>query len=524
VHEAGAAHGRPSKGEDVKALAADIEARGVLVPPLRSFDRPRYEAPRLVPSADEPSSPSVLFGAQVAMPGRDSVRRRMLAGADLLGLLCAYGVVLLAAPPATSPNGFWLVGALPAWILLNKILRLYDRDANLIHKSTLNELPTIVQSISLGAALAFMFGPLLGGASVERPQVITFWAVACVLTPAFRYAARGLVRRSTPPERVLIVGSGHVAGLVARKLEQHPEYGAEITGYVDVPDGENVRGDGITRLGGVQEFEAVCREHDVERVVIAFSSLAHENLLDMIRVSKRLHLKISVVPRLFEVIGHSVEIDQIEGMTLLGLRGLTRTHSTLLLKRGVDIVGAGFLLLLAAPVMLAAALAVKLTSPGPVMFVQRRVGRQNKAFPMFKFRTMVVGADAMKADLEHLNEMPGTMFKIADDPRTTAAGRWLRPMSIDELPQLFNVLRGEMSLVGPRPLVPDESDHIIGWHRARLDLTPGLTGPWQVMGRNAIPFDEMVKLDYLYVSEWSLWNDFKLLARTLPVVVGRRGT
>jgi lipopolysaccharide/colanic/teichoic acid biosynthesis glycosyltransferase len=143
---------------------------------------------------------------------------------------------------------------------------------------------------------------------------------------------------------------------------------------------------------------------------------------------------------------------------------------------------------------------------------------------MFKFRTMVVGADNMKPALAELNEMDGKMFKIADDPRVTRVGRLLRKTSIDELPQLFNVLRGEMSLVGPRPLIPDETDQIIGWHRARLDLTPGLTGPWQVMGRNAIPFDEMVKLDYLYVADWSLWNDIKLLVRTLPVVVGRRGS
>ncbi len=505
---------------------AETDDRAV-IRPLRPVVAP-YEAPRLVPASDTPSSPSVLYGADVAISRRDTQRRRALAAADGASLLAAYGLMLAIAPPQHTPNGLWLLLALPAWVLLNKILRLYDRDANLIHKSTLNELPTIVQSISLGAALAFMFGPVLGaGATVERPQVIAFWAVACVLMPMFRYTTRALVRRGTEPERVLIVGSGHVASLVARKLELHPEYGATIAGYVDVPlEGDGaVRGEGITRLGGVQDFEAVCREHEVERVVIAFSSLAHESLLDMIRVSKRLHLKISVVPRLFEVIGHSVEIDQIEGMTLLGLRGLTRTHSTLLLKRGVDIVGASLMLLVAAPVMIAAAIFVKLSSPGPVLFVQQRVGRQNKTFPMYKFRTMVVGADDMKADIAHLNELDDTrMFKIADDPRITRAGRILRPTSIDELPQLLNVLRGQMSLVGPRPLVPAETDHIIGWHRARLDLTPGLTGPWQVMGRNAIPFDEMVKLDYLYVAEWSLWNDIKLLLRTLPVVVGRRGS
>jgi lipopolysaccharide/colanic/teichoic acid biosynthesis glycosyltransferase len=159
-----------------------------------------------------------------------------------------------------------------------------------------------------------------------------------------------------------------------------------------------------------------------------------------------------------------------------------------------------------------------------VLFRQERVGRGNRQFRMLKFRTMVRDAEELRPDLEHLNEMTGgAMFKIADDPRITRVGGLLRRASLDELPQLWNVLRGEMSLVGPRPLIPSENAHVIGRHRARLDLTPGLTGPWQVMGRNAIPFSEMVKLDYLYVAEWSLWNDLKLIVRTLPVVIGRRG-
>jgi lipopolysaccharide/colanic/teichoic acid biosynthesis glycosyltransferase len=180
--------------------------------------------------------------------------------------------------------------------------------------------------------------------------------------------------------------------------------------------------------------------------------------------------------------------------------------------------------LLLAPLFAVIAVAIKLTSQGSVFFLQERVGRGNRVFHMWKFRTMVRGARHQQADLAHLNEMEGgAMFKIADDPRITPVGRILRRASLDELPQLWNVLRGEMSLVGPRPLVPAENDQVMGWHRTRLDLTPGLTGPWQVMGRNAIPFQEMVKLDYLYVTDWSLWSDIKLLLRTLPVVVGRRG-
>jgi len=487
---------------------------------------PVTPAPAVTPAPRPFDAGSFLYDAPVPAPRRDSIRRRALAVADMLALLGAYAVVWLIAPPPNKPlHDAVLLGALPLWVVLNKTLRLYDRDGNLIHKSTLNELPGLFHSISLGTALAFLFGPFLPDVTIHRPQVVVWWCAAMVLTPTLRYAARAAVRRRTSEERVLIVGSGHVASLVAQKINGHPEYGAQLVGFVDVSTELPETADpGLVRLGDVADFEAVCRSAEVERVVIAFSSLAHEHLLDLIRVSKRLGLKISVVPRLFEVIGHGVEIDQVEGMTLLGLRGVQRTGSTLLLKRTVDVIGATLGLILLAPAFAVIALVIKLDSAGPVFFGQRRVGRRNQAFTMWKFRTMVDGADRMKPALAHLNEMrDGAMFKIADDPRVTRVGRLLRRLSIDELPQLWNVLRGEMSLVGPRPLIPSENDQVIGWHRTRLDLTPGLTGPWQVMGRNAIPFHEMVKLDYLYVAEWSLWNDFKLLLRTLPVVVGRRG-
>jgi lipopolysaccharide/colanic/teichoic acid biosynthesis glycosyltransferase len=246
-------------------------------------------------------------------------------------------------------------------------------------------------------------------------------------------------------------------------------------------------------------------------------------MLDVVRLAKRARIKISVVPRLYEVIGNNVEVDEVEGMTLLTLRGLARSRSLLMLKRGIDVVGASIGLVLTAPVLLAAACAIKLTSRGPVLYSSERMGR-DRPFRMHKFRSMVEDADAQKHTLLHLNEAAVPMFKIADDPRVTPVGRFLRRTSLDELPQLWNVLRGEMSLVGPRPLVLDEDNQIVGMQRARLDLTPGLTGPWQVAGRTKVPFYEMVTMDYLYVAEWSLLNDFKLLLRTLPVVLFARGT
>jgi exopolysaccharide biosynthesis polyprenyl glycosylphosphotransferase len=454
---------------------------------------------------------------------RDSVRRRLLALGDVAGLLVAFALAELLLGSRPGPPLVLLV-VVPLWVLMNKLVGLYDRDANLIHKSTLDELPAIALSVVLGTSLTFMLAPPLLGFDVDRAEALAFLGLALVLVPTCRGLARRWVGQHFPPEHCLIVGSGFVADVLARKITCHPEYGVRLVGFVDAARDDQAHQNGELRsLGDLDDFEDVCREHAVQRVVIAFSSLSHEGLIDAIKRSKALQLKITVVPRLFEVIGHSVEVDQLEGMTLLGLRGFTRTRSSMALKRAIDIAVAGGGLLVLSPVLLLVALAVKLDSRGPVLFCQERIGRGNRSFGMYKFRTMVDGAEALREDIEHLNEAVSPMFKITADPRVTRVGRFLRRTSLDELPQLWNVLRGEMSLVGPRPLIPFEDDHVIGFHRERLDLTPGLTGPWQVLGRTVIPFQEMVKLDYLYVAEWSLWNDIKLLVRTAPIVFQGRG-
>ncbi len=464
---------------------------------------------------------SLLHGSSVGPSKRDTRRRRALALADVLSLLASFGAMqVLARPGAVLEDQRVLLLSLPLWILLNKLLGLYDRDTILLDKSTLNELPAVAQSIALGSTLVYLFAPELLGGAVGRREILVFWFAAVVLTPLLRWLARTYIRRGLAPERCVIVGSGIVAGMIARKLRAHAEYGADPVGYVEGPEA-NMVGD-LPKLGPVEDFERVCEEVGAERVIVAFSRLSHGHLLDVIRISTRRGMKISIVPRLFEVVGRGVEVDQIEGLALMGLRGATRTKTSLALKRAIDVLGAAAGLLVTAPLLVLVAAAIKVTSAGPVLYAQRRVGRGSQEFRILKFRTMVQDADAMKADLEHLNEL-APMFKLVDDPRVTRVGRLLRRSSLDELPQLWNVLRGEMSLVGPRPLVPSESALVLGWHRARLDLTPGLTGPWQVLGRNTIPFDEMVKLDYLYVADWSLWNDIKLMVRTLPVVLRRAG-
>jgi lipopolysaccharide/colanic/teichoic acid biosynthesis glycosyltransferase len=221
-------------------------------------------------------------------------------------------------------------------------------------------------------------------------------------------------------------------------------------------------------------------------------------------------------------VGSSVEFDDVGGIVVLGLRHYGLSRSSRALKRMFDLTLGSLALLALAPTFLAIAVAIKLDSRGPVFFRQRRIGRQDGEFEIVKFRTMVVGAERRKEDLLALNEADG-LFKIANDPRITRIGGLLRRTGLDELPQLLNVIRGDMSLVGPRPLIPQEDRQVEGWARRRLEVPPGMTGHWQVLGSARVPLREMLKIDYLYGANWSLWGDMKILLRTIPFVVSRRG-
>jgi exopolysaccharide biosynthesis polyprenyl glycosylphosphotransferase len=230
----------------------------------------------------------------------------------------------------------------------------------------------------------------------------------------------------------------------------------------------------------------------------------------------------TVVPRLFDALGPSVEMDDVEGITVLGINPPVLSRSSRAIKRATDIVGAVTTIVLTSPLLLAIAIAIKLDSPGPLLFRQQRIGRGGRRFWVLKFRTMVPDAERLRAELLIQSTDPNWL-KLDHDPRITRVGRRLRMASLDELPQLWNVLKGEMSLVGPRPLIESEDHQLEEWARARIDLTPGLTGLWQVLGRTNIPFNEMAKLDYVYVTNWTLWGDIRLLVKTLPVVLSRRG-
>jgi exopolysaccharide biosynthesis polyprenyl glycosylphosphotransferase len=270
------------------------------------------------------------------------------------------------------------------------------------------------------------------------------------------------------------------------------------------------------------------RELAITRVIIAFSTEGHDAMLGLVRELSNLDVHVDVVPRLFEAVGADAALHGIEGVPLIAIPPFRLSAAAERWKRGFDVVVAGASVLCLFPLFLAIGIAIRLDTPGPVFFRQRRVGRHGRTFRIVKFRTMVADAEDRKQSIAHLNVHARAggdprMFKAENDPRVTRVGRMLRATRLDELPQLVNVLRGEMSIVGPRPLIPSEDRHVRNWQRRRLDLKPGITGLWQALGASRIPFEEMVKLDYLYVKNWSLLTDVKLMLRTVAVLLRTNG-
>ena len=458
--------------------------------------------------------------------------RRALLAADTIGLWFAFALAQLFfgsdVPDAVPVHQEYLFFALslPLWVTAAKIYGLYDNDAERTDHSTVDEVASVFHLVTLGAWLLVASTWLTGWADPDLQKLAGFWGLALAAVLLARASARAYCRRQVAfVQNVVIVGAGDVGQLVAHKLVQHPEYGVNLLGFVDAePRDLQPALERVPVLGPPERLPAMVRLFDIERVVVAFSGESHEEQLQLIRSLKDLDVQVDIVPRLFEIVGPNVGVHTVEGLPLVSLPSLRLSRSSRLIKRELDIVGSALAILLLSPVLAAVALAVRLRSPGPALFRQTRMGQRSRPFTIFKFRTMYEDAEERKLEVAHLNMhlRPGgdaRMFKVENDPRITPLGGFLRRYSLDELPQLFNVLRGEMSLVGPRPLVLEEDRWVREWARQRLDLKPGITGPWQVLGAADIPFEEMVRLDYLYVTSWSLGRDLSLLVRTIPRVV-----
>jgi len=331
-----------------------------------------------------------------------------------------------------------------------------------------------------------------------------------------------LRRRGRNYRNVLVLGSGPRAGEVARTLQRHPEWGLRILSFVDGSDAPLDPDVSPELMNKLSDVPTILRDHVVDEVIVACPRSMLMEIDPVIETCAETGTPVTLLSDLF---GSTLAPRTITHMDTLAALSFARVHHSrgaLALKRGIDVAGSAAGLLLAAPVLGLTALAIKLSSPGPVFFRQIRCGLHGRPFEILKLRTMYVDAEERKAELAHLNEMDGPVFKIRNDPRITPVGRLLRRFSLDELPQLWNVLRGDMSLVGPRPPVPAEVAQYAMSERRRLSMRPGLTCLWQISGRNQIGFEDWVKLDLQYIDSWSLGRDVQILLRTVPAVL--RGT
>jgi exopolysaccharide biosynthesis polyprenyl glycosylphosphotransferase len=463
--------------------------------------------------------------------------RRLLLAADLVSLLAAFSITQLiflgraeqAGGVATGTQFLIFLVTLPGWVIAAKIYGLYDRDEERANHSTVDEFVEVFHLVTVVVWLFFAGSWITGLTGPSQVKLATFWALAIGAMVLARGTARSVARRLPAyVQRTIIVGAGDVGQLVARKVVQHPEYGIDLLGFVD-SDPKLLRGDlgPVEVLGPIEELEEIVDAMDVERVVIAFSQNDHLALLQAIRALRERDIQVDLVPRLFEALGPRFSVHAVEGLPLMGFSAARIPRSSRLLKRTIDVVVAGAALVVSAPLFLYIAIRIKRDSSGPVFYRQQRLGMGMRPFELFKFRTMHDGTDDrahrdfIRTVMDpHAEVGKGKLYKLDRNREVTRFGRWLRRTSLDELPQLLNVLRGEMSLVGPRPCIPYETDYFDQHHFERFLVPAGMTGFWQVAARAHSTFREALDFDVAYARSWSLGLDLQLLCRT-PLAIFR---
>ncbi len=395
-------------------------------------------------------------------------------------------------------------------------------------RTFLDEMYTLINGTTTATLLIMAISFFVRPAVYSR-AVYVYAALAIVVLLAAARGAERLIRprlrrRGIGVDRVLIVGAGEVGRTLMRNIVAQPDLAYQIVGFVDdhYERGHTDIGR-FKALGGTECLPGLLCDLMVDEVIVTLPWTAREKIITIMEQCHRMGVGAQVVPDLFQLSLGRVLIDDVGGIPLISVRETRIGTWNAVAKRLMDLAGCIVLMLALAPAMLTIAIIIRLDSPGPVIFSQKRIGRRGRPFVAFKFRSMRVGAEDEQDQLTELNEADGPLFKIRNDPRHTRFGRWLRRMSLDELPQLVNVLRGEMSLVGPRPPLLAEVEHYQDWHKQRLQVSPGMTGLWQVSGRSELPFDEQCMLDIYYIENWSPWLDFWILVRTIPTVLLARG-
>ncbi len=441
---------------------------------------------------------------------RDALLRRILALADVTtALLVSLSFAAFAG--GSVVDAFWAAVFAPAWILLAKLHGLYDRDQRSLRHLTIDELPSVfVWAVTSIAALTlFLWATPAGTPTVGA--AVRAWVVALAGAIVLRGLARVTWRRIVPRERALIVGSGPLADATRRKLDLFPDIHVAVVDQGDESAVEALANGGRGHLAGI------------DRVILASHSIDEALIADLIAACRSEKLKLSLVPPVRGMFGTAVRLNHVADLPVVEYNTWDVSRSTLLLKRALDISVASVALLALAPLLIAVALAIRLESRGPILFTQVRAGLGGRPFRMRKFRTMVPDAEARLAELVPFDKLRDPMFKLRDDPRVTHVGRFLRRTSIDELPQLFNVLVGEMSLVGPRPEQMDLVQRYQREHLFRLAVRPGMTGPMQVFGRGELSFEERLAVEREYIENLSIGRDLRILGMTATAVASGRG-
>ncbi len=390
------------------------------------------------------------------------------------------------------------------------------------------EVGEVVRAVLVGGLMLALFifmsrtGPYM-----SRIVVAFFIVLDMVAVSVERLAVRAFGRYVRAQGRnfrnIVIVGTDERARGFTATVEQHPYWGINVLGYLPADGAEDQAVEPNRILGKLEDLPRIIQEKVVDEVIFVVApakiSLFEDAFLQCEEQGVKTRLVMEYLPRQLA----KVYVEMVDGLPVMTFSTAPIDVTALFVKRAIDVVLSALLLVILSPLLLFIALAVKLSSPGPVLFRQTRCGLNGRRFTLLKFRSMHRDAEERKAELAHLNLMDGPVFKAKDDPRVTPVGRFLRAFSLDELPQLVNILRGDMSFVGPRPPIPEEVSLYERWQRRRLSMKPGLTGLWQVSGRNTVDFNTWMKLDLEYIDRWSLWLDVKIFLKTIPVVLSRRG-
>lgn len=445
------------------------------------------------------------------------------------GVLAEYAGRILESfggtPPFLDPSQYSLVlvALLPVWAFT-----LHSSGCGEFRMSIRRVFWRYLRAVSLGIGLFILMSFLFKLVFVARTFVILFAVTQFVFLLTSRMIVDSLLRYTRrhggDAHRVVIVGTGERAVEFAHNLRDRAPMRVEILGFVSVP-GDEAQMEARPQLGFVGSLDSILDRLAVDEVVFAVPGRQPETYKEALAAcdDRGVDVLLTLPPQVSTDAKMEIAAMSGVGLPMLGLRRTPTSEFQLAVKRAIDLVGGMVGLLLVTPILIATAIAIRAESKGPVLFRQVRAGRNGRKFTMYKFRSMVIDAEAKRAELLHLNEMGGPVFKITRDPRITRVGRFIRKTSIDELPQLFNIVMGDMSLVGPRPPLPSEVEDYEAWQRRRLSVKPGLTGLWQVSGRNQIDFEEWMQLDLKYIDTWTIWLDVKIILQTVPVVLFRKG-